>query len=126
MKTQKIVEHAGTGMAMPESLAFRLDDLAKSLPKDFGYCRLASTPSECKAEEGEDGKTDVSVVSTDHVDRDGEVILPGGLDLNEFRQNPVVAWAHDYSQLPLGKAKWIRPKGNGLIAMTQFARKPQG
>jgi len=39
------------------------------------------------------------------VDRDSEVIEPKGIDLKNFKKNPVVVWSHDVwgSKLPVGK-----------------------
>ena len=44
------------------------------------------------------------VASTEDVDRDGDVIRVQGWDVDEYRKNPVILWAHDYSLLPIGKA----------------------
>jgi len=44
------------------------------------------------------------VLTTKTVDRDSEVVLPDGIDLEEFKQNPVFLWAHDFkTRPPLGK-----------------------
>ncbi len=61
-------------------------------------------------------------ISTDTVDRMGEVLDPGGIELGNYRKNPVVLWAHDYSQPPIGKAMWVRRDGNSIISKVQFAK----
>lgn len=43
-------------------------------------------------------------ISTAARDRDGDVIQPKGWDLEAYKKNPVIMWAHDYSQPPVGKA----------------------
>ena len=72
-----------------------------------------------------DERTLTAVISTGTVDRDGEVLLPGGAGLEPFLKNPVVLWAHDYSSPPIGKAQWIK-KGRGrLTAKVEFAETEQ-
>jgi len=75
-----------------------------------------------KAEINRDERTIVAEVTTAAVDRDREVVLPSGAQLENYRKNPVVLWAHDYRGLPIGKNLWIKPSSNGLLAKTQFAR----
>ncbi len=63
-----------------------------------------------------------AAISTDAIDRMGEVLDPAGIDLKNYRNNPVVLWAHDYSQLPIGKAMWVRKDGNAIVSKVQFAK----
>lgn len=44
-----------------------------------------------------------AIISTNDVDRHGEVINIDGLDISNYEKNPVVMWAHDYSLPPIGK-----------------------
>lgn len=66
-------------------------------------------------------RTITAMVSTDSVDRDGDIIVPSGWQLDNYRKNPVVLWAHDYSGLPVAKALAIEITSNGLLTMMQFA-----
>jgi len=51
---------------------------------------------------------DISVViSTNDIDRHGDILEPKGIDIKAFKKNPVVMWAHDYSQLPIARAPKI-------------------
>jgi len=43
-----------------------------------------------------EAKTVDFVVSTEDVDRDGDIIRSEGWELDAFRQNPVVLWAHQH------------------------------
>lgn len=63
----------------------------------------------------------IATISTETPDRDQEVMLMKGADLKWFRQNPIVFYAHDYGDLPIGQAQWIRKDGNSLVAKTVFA-----
>lgn len=54
-------------------------------------------------------------VSTETRDRDGDVIKQAGIDIKDYRKNPVVLYAHDYRSLPIGIAldTWIDKGGKG-------------
>ena len=67
-----------------------------------------------------------ALVSTNAIDRYMEVIDPDGMDARNFRKNPVVLWAHDYTQPPIGKALWIKKEGDGIVSKVKFANTPKG
>lgn len=60
-------------------------------------------------------------ISTEAVDRDGDVVRASGWDLTNFRANPVVMYAHDYRSLPVGRASAIGTQGSSLVAQVQFS-----
>ncbi len=64
------------------------------------------------------------VLSTDDVDRYGDVIEAGGWDLAAYRRNPVFLWAHDYARPVIGRAvdTWLEP--HRLLARMEFAATP--
>jgi len=68
----------------------------------------------------------ISYISTDAVDRDGEKLLPEGVDLENYKKNPVVMLGHDYKSLPVGKNIWIKKDDKGLVAKTVFAKSERG
>src|SRR6185312_2457789 len=59
------------------------------------------------------------VCSTDQVDRAGEVIVQGGIDLTNYRSNPIVLWQHDPEQ-PIARAIDIGVVAGKLQALVQF------
>lgn len=61
------------------------------------------------------------VISTGAVDRDGDTIDPKGFNLEGFRKNPVVLFAHDQRQPPIGKAVDIRSTDQALESRAEFA-----
>lgn len=67
--------------------------------------------SEIKAGEGDD-RTVTWTISTPAVDRMGDTIAVEGWHLDQYRDNPVILWAHDSSSLPVAKATkiWTEPK----------------
>lgn len=55
------------------------------------------------------------VMSEEKVDRDGEVVVLDGLDINEFLKNPQLFYNHESRNYPIGLVKSIRREGNRLI-----------
>ena len=117
---ENLVEHAGSGFRLPETMARRIDALSRGLPADFSYRRLARKSDALSLDAGE--RTDVSVITTDSVDREGECVVPAGGDWSGY--NRVVTFAHRYDQLPVGSNWWMRPKGQTLVAKTHYPPKP--
>ena len=62
----------------------------------------------------------VNYITTGAIDRDGEIVEPTGAKLKNYRQNPVVMWAHRYDQLPVAKNLWVKSDDKGLRAKTRF------
>ena len=102
------------GFPMRESAARKVEALLEVQPKgpEWEYRRTGSAPTALELVEGE--RCDVSVISTPTLDRDREIVVAGGIDLMQFRSNPVVTFAHRYDELPVGKALWIKHEGERL------------
>jgi len=66
-----------------------------------------------------------ATITTETIDRDGEVLVSQGMDASEYEKNPVVFYNHDYAQ-PIGKISDLR-RGKGKIDATiEFAQRPDG
>ena len=65
--------------------------------------------------------TMTAAISSDTMDRTREVLDPEGIDLTNYRKNPVVLWAHDYSLPPIGKAIWVKRDGKNILSKMKFA-----
>ena len=61
------------------------------------------------------------IASTEAIDRDGEVLLASGWQLDKFLKNPVFQWAHDYSQPPIGKIVNAQVVNDQLVEDVEFA-----
>lgn len=62
--------------------------------------------------------------STEGEDRDHDILLAAGAQLDHFRKNPVVLYAHDYADLPVARANTIEAiPGTGLKSTIQFPPK---
>jgi HK97 family phage prohead protease len=77
---------------------------------------------EVKTEDANDAeRTIVARVSTADRDRDGEIVEPKGIEFKDYNANPVLLWAHNYSQPAIGKALWSKTDDKGLVCKFQFA-----
>lgn len=90
----------------------------EAMQKDGGDVIICKDNVEIKAPNA-DGTISV-IASTEDRDRDGDVIMAGGWDLKDFKKNPVIMWAHDYSQLPIGRAHNTRKEDGKLISDMEF------
>lgn len=66
------------------------------------------------------------VVATDFTeDRDGERIDVKGLDIKNFKKNPVLMFGHNHQILPVGKATKIKVEGDKLTFEPEFSAATQ-
>ena len=64
------------------------------------------------------------VVSTDEVDRHGDIVSVEGWRLDAYRQNPVFLWAHNHTRPAIGRTFDIWKEGHNLLATMEFAPTP--
>lgn len=67
-------------------------------------------------------RTVTSIITTDRVDSDKEIVVPKGLDLKRHNKNPVVFFMHD-AKVVVGKSLWKKLISNDreMLSKTQFA-----
>ena len=82
--------------------------------KTYGIIEKASKLSEGEVE---------FVVSTNALDAHGERINVDGIDIKDFKKNPVVLWGHDGFNLPIAKATKVWKEGGKLMARATFYMK---
>jgi len=68
-----------------------------------------------------EGILDVAIATDSSVDRDGESIDSDGWDFKSFKKNPVLLWAHNYREAPIGKVLDLRKDGDKILFRPQFA-----
>lgn len=67
-----------------------------------------------------------AVITSETIDRDGEVLIPSGMNSKEFERNPTLFWNHDYAE-PVGKAVGqLKRKEREIVADFVFAKRPDG
>lgn len=114
---KKLVE-GPFGLKMKEEQAVSLESLIKSLPKERNKISRKAAVAET-SEVGE--RSDVSIISTDSVDRQGEVVLAPGVDPSHYLKNPVVCWNHQYEIPPVGQCLWLKHFNDKIKAKTLYA-----
>lgn len=67
-------------------------------------------------------KSFIAVASTEHEDRDKDIIRQDGWNLKNFKKNPVVPWSHNYWGIPIAKSlrTWVDKKAKQLMFKPQF------
>jgi hypothetical protein len=116
------------GFPMPDRAARRLDALLRRLPQapEHRYRHLISTRGSDEIHPAQ--RWDVSWISTESIDRVGEVVLASGMDDSQYRLNPLVTLGHDYQLPPVGTCAWRRRANenglSGIKARTDYPPRP--
>lgn len=84
------------------------------------WCRQAQPTVEGRSAGSTDGPV-TFVLSTDEVDRHGDVVAADGWTLESYRKNPVLLWAHDYRHPAIGRAVELWTEPHRLLAKMEFA-----
>lgn len=58
------------------------------------------------------------VISTDDIDRHGEIVDQKGIDFTAYMKNPVVLWGHNHNQIPVGTTDEIYTRNAGAQTQT--------
>lgn len=66
-----------------------------------------------------------ATITAETLDRDGEVLIPSGMNSKEFDRNPVLFWNHDYAK-PVGRAVGLKRRDRDIVGEFVFAKKPDG
>lgn len=78
--------------------------------------------AEVKAAKSEESGTFEVIITTEDIDRMGEMIKADGWELDRYMLNPIVLWAHNYSELPIGITETLEKVDNTkLKAKGKFA-----
>ena len=66
-----------------------------------------------------DGSYNITI-STEGVDRDGDVIMANGWDFDNYLKNPVVLLNHNYNSVPIGVTNSIKQQDGNTIVNFSF------
>ncbi len=116
------------GFPMLDRQARALDLLLRTLPhsQEYQYRKSIITKAPTELNPGE--RSDVSWISTESVDRMGEVVLARGMNDSQFQGNPLVTLHHAYHLPPVGKSLWRKRVKDGdltgIKAKTQYPTQP--
>lgn len=81
------------------------------------------TTAEIKSDGEGTARTFTAKITTNSIDRDGEVLIPQGMDARDFKKNPIVFWNHDYNQ-PIGTAADMKRNDDHWTATARLASTP--
>ncbi len=112
-------------LPMTDRQAFSLETRLKALPRDFEPRRLSLAAAPAPQPEG---RSDISWITTETPDRQGDIVLAAGMDDSHFRLNPIVTLNHDYSRPPVGRSLWRKLTSEngrvGVKAKTYYPPRP--
>jgi hypothetical protein len=116
------------GFPMLDRQARELDALLKSLPgtEEYRYRHFVIAKAPTELNPGE--RSDVSWITTESVDRTGEVVSARGMNDGQFQANPLVTLGHAYWLPPVGRSLWRRRvkdgERQGVKAKTVYPARP--
>lgn len=109
----------------PEAIKKISAELRDKIAAALAQSSLQATVAATRAASAEDTGTFEVVISTNDVDRSGEIVDQNGWDLTHYKNNPVVLWGHDYYSLPIGVCDELTVRTVGtkqeLVAKGRFA-----
>lgn len=109
----KRVEHGGLPAARAAT--------EQTPPLDVGLRKFGSLGIVKQDVDPSTGMMDVTfVISTSALDRDSDIVDVDGWELQNYLANPVVLWAHNYSQPPVGVAQSVWMEDGKLLATDRF------
>jgi hypothetical protein len=84
---------------MPQALKIKEEVAAeiRAKVKSFDF----KTLEKIRKAKDNNGTFDV-IISTEDTDRSGEIVKQNGWELQNYKNNPIVLWGHDYYSLPIG------------------------
>lgn len=104
------------GFPMPEEDARELDKALEKAEEEILLLRRVTADSKSTAfVQGENA--DVSVITDDSVDEDGEIIDMKSINFDSFRKNPLVTFNHNYTNPPIGKLIYF---ATGSVSPSKF------
>jgi hypothetical protein len=117
------------GIPMRDAQAQLLDGLLQTLPaEDRRLSRLITAKAPTEVMDGE--RADVSWITTEEIDREGEIVIARGMNDAHFKLNPIVTMNHAYGQPPVGKSLWRKRARDGALAgikaKTHYPPRPDG
>ncbi|HBL47648.1 hypothetical protein [Gimesia sp.] len=100
--------------------------LLKNRQQTFGaFCKIAGKASELSLASQTHPMIDErlmsarAIINTPREDREGDIIEPAGVQLENFRKNPVVLWEHGLGEITCPIAKCQHPDGRLAIEVDQ-------
>jgi len=96
-------------------------DLTDMLEEEFKEEKIFKTFEIKQDKVDTDNRTFKAVLTSEVIDKDGEIVKIDGISTKSFKKNAIVLWSHDPFS-PIGKCLSFRKSGNSLVAETQLAK----
>ena len=112
--------------ALNEKYLEQFPGLSERLP-DYGAADAAEVRRKARGsvpEIAEGERATIQVISTQDVDRDGEMLISKGAVVDEYMRNPVVLWAHDYTMPPIARTTDVAVKDGRVTAKAIYSETP--
>jgi hypothetical protein len=124
----RLLKMVVTSFPLTTRQAIVLDQILKALPKDDAFrnrkCIIHQAPSEVLPGD----RVAVSWISTESVDRVGDVLIAKGTHDSQYKLNPIVTLEHNYAMPPVGKSLWRKVSADGqrygIKAKTHYPARP--
>jgi hypothetical protein len=94
------------------------EEIAEGMQKHFASADFQSQIKAIKEANSEDTGTFRMVISTDDVDRHGEIVVQEGIDSSRYMTNAIVLWGHDSYSPPVGITEKIVLERDGTKVKT--------
>ncbi len=104
------------GFPMADRSACALETLLRALPKTQEHAYRKAVAGKAPTELNPGERSDVSWISTESVDRAGEVVIARGMNDSQFQGNPLVTLGHAYHLPPVGRSLWRKRVRDGELA----------
>lgn len=115
---------------MNESIKKLNEEIAEKMKATFSSKAFLDSIKAIKEASAEDTGTFRMVISTDDVDRHGEIVVQEGINTDNYLQNPIVLWGHNSWEHPVGITTKIYLEKDGTktktIAEGKFAPTEDG
>lgn len=107
----KLAEMAETNRVETERLnKLLVEKSRRDMLKKMSFASVLKTLGERQVE---------VIITSPKIDRDGDIVEVGGIDLKSFLQNPVILFQHN-SNMPVARCVNLKRVGETLVATAQF------
>ena len=83
-----------------------------------------STASVALTFKEDDPFTSSGIITTPQVDRDNEIVVTAGMNVDSYKENPVLLYGHRWSEPPIGSQKDLEVTEAGITATQEYASTP--
>lgn len=115
---------------MNESIVKLTEEIAQKMNATFASSDFQNAVKAIKEASDEDTGTFRMCISTDDVDRHGEIVVQEGIKTERYLANPIVLWGHNSYDIPVGITTKLVMESDGTkkktIAEGKFAPTEQG